>query len=620
MEYTLLTNQFGGMNYRKDPAVLGPSLAQDAHRVDLSAGVLQRGTAESIAVSSEVITSSGVFGTTQVKGTNDSASAEYDFGNPYTYHAFGDRVIRIPRYAIVTGWVPQFSTSAASPVWQALGIKKPVAGSFAMASGGAGSLTGAYRAVVVFYNSFGDESPPTASVSFTAAANDIDYSAIPIGYGQGDINSSTSITNVDNPSFFRVGMRITTPGGGIPAGTYITAISGSTITISQAATATTANVELQDAQVTGRRIYRTTAGGTTYYRAVDIANVTAATSTGDNMTDATLEVQSILSTDTDDDVLPAVYGGTISPDGVLMACQSGGVVWFTKEDGSFLTKGDYSFDMTVAASQVVFALNRFVILTYANLCFVLGTAADNYDLIETGLVAPVDNGATYYGGANPVVMPDGSLWFTSRNGVMRYDGNAVDLVTGDVFTDAQNASIGKNTLAALMHRGRYVILTSLDGRTSYQAIQYDPLLPGWSMVRYNDTGAASTGALWSDTSTSPPDLYIYKNTSRIRVTTAVALSTGLYWTGEWSGERRSSLKKFRRVALMHNGTVTVQPYVDGTVAGSAQALVRSTLGRSVFWLPSETKGRTCSVKVTLDTNSEVHEIGVWVGEERGPMP
>ena len=633
MQYTLFTNQFGGLNYRSDPATIGPAGAQENSGVDTSQGVATPASQVSTATLSYSVTSCGTFGTTQVLGTNDATRADYDFGIPFTYSEYNGRVIRIPRCTVSTvvssAWVPQYSTSASSPVWHALGIKAPPSG-MTMGTGGVGALTGTYLAVLVFYNAFGEESPPCASVTFSPVSNDIDYGALPIGYGTGTITSgSPTVTGVTNISYFRVGMRITSPTAGIPAGTYITNIVGNAIDLSKNATATPgAPITLQDVQVTGRRIYRTTASGTTYYRTVDIGNVTATTSTGDNTSDAALEVLSTLSTDTDDDTLPAIYGGTISPDGVLMGITATlpglGILAFTKTDGLMLTKGTYRITIGKEVSQLCFAINRFLVFTPREVYFILGGSAADFDVIKTSAIAPVTNLPVYYGGLNPVEMPDGSVWFTSLLGVTRFDGNAIEAITRDVFTDAQNAVIGRYAFAAAYDRGRYIVLTSTDTLDTVRALVFDPAIPGWRWLTNDDNTFSSrtSGAIWIDPSSVPTVAYYYLDTTEY---THYPLSSpdtsGVYWTGEWSGERRSSLKKFRRVSVLHNGNVTVQPYVNGAVAGSAQSLSRTTLGRSVFWLPSETRGRVCSMKLTLtNATAEVHEIGVWVGEERGPMP
>lgn len=72
------------------------------------------------------------------------------------------------------------------------------------------------------------------------------FSATPTG----DLNSSTSITNVATANRYAVGMSITH--ANIPGGTTITGISGTTLTISNAATATTVGVTLT---ITGRALY-----------------------------------------------------------------------------------------------------------------------------------------------------------------------------------------------------------------------------------------------------------------------------------------------------------------------------------------------------------------------------
>ena len=63
----------------------------------------------------------------------------------------------------------------------------------------------------------------------------------------GDTNSNNQITNVSFTSAWKVGIRIW--GTGIPIGTYITAINGTTFTISKNATATATGVRLYNADI-----------------------------------------------------------------------------------------------------------------------------------------------------------------------------------------------------------------------------------------------------------------------------------------------------------------------------------------------------------------------------------
>jgi hypothetical protein len=101
---------------------------------------------------------------------------------------------------------------------------------------------------------FGDPTPmPQAASLADLGANfnfgwayNASFSATPTG----DLNSSTSITNVVNADRYAVGMTIAH--ANIPGGTTITAIAGSTLTISAAATATTVGVTLT---ITGRALY-----------------------------------------------------------------------------------------------------------------------------------------------------------------------------------------------------------------------------------------------------------------------------------------------------------------------------------------------------------------------------
>jgi hypothetical protein len=63
----------------------------------------------------------------------------------------------------------------------------------------------------------------------------------------GDTSTSTSIANVTNVSSWVIGNKIM--GSGIPVGTYITNVSGTTLTLSKATTTSVSGTRLYDANV-----------------------------------------------------------------------------------------------------------------------------------------------------------------------------------------------------------------------------------------------------------------------------------------------------------------------------------------------------------------------------------
>ncbi len=102
---------------------------------------------------------------------------------------------------------------------------------------------------------FGDPTPMPQAANLADLGANFNYawayngsfSATPTG---DTTNTSTSITNVVTANRYAIGMSIT--GAGIPVSTTITGISGNTLTISNAATATATGVTLT---ITGRALY-----------------------------------------------------------------------------------------------------------------------------------------------------------------------------------------------------------------------------------------------------------------------------------------------------------------------------------------------------------------------------
>jgi len=629
VQYNLITDKFGGVNYLAKPSIIGPGGAQSLLNVDTSTGTLKN------AIADESIT-----GSTVADAMHDFNGIAIESTTPDVFMEHGGRVYRMFRKYVdaSVGANVQVATysRANSGLWDVAGIAAPPVAMVAADSGaGAGGPNGAYLYYVTFTNDDGDESPPSpASISLTVVDNTITLSAIPIGYGTGDLNTSTSITNVTNVSSFRRGMRIQSPTAGIPANAYITNINGTTITISAAATATTAGVILQDAQVTGRKVYRQ--GGTVAYALLQqtIADITSTTGVAaDTTADSDLGDEI---TTSGFDVWPrGIYGGAVSPDGVMMGLRSSNPfgsatpykMYYSDPGRPWLVKSTSYIPLSDLGACLAFTRDRFILLTVATLNVVLGSTVDDLEIIDTGLPAPCGSPLnSAFGYPFPVEMPNGT-WFTCKSGVMLYDGNTLTNISLDWLTVTQRENIHTYALAACRLGDKFVLLSSADTPASTHVrylYVYDPGVPGWRVHGpYTTTSYHAAMAFFP--SLNRVRMSVGSGTHLIfnaGETTSGSVGTGgTYRTGEWTGKNIAALKKFRKLAILHDGAVSVQPYIDGVTSGSAVTLTRTTPGRSSFWLPSGAKGRTLSLAFTLtNAAAEVYEVTALVGEEREALP
>ena len=180
-----------------------------------------------------------------------------------------------------------------------------VAGAPTVATGAAGVLTGAYQYLVTLTNAVGETYKGTASVVVNPSSQQVAVSAIPKGAATGGIatgqtyvsGSSSCTAGTQTVTFTNGGGTLAsgtiTVSGGVPAGAVTILAAGAgytsvptTATISTCTgTATLSGGALTVA--TGRKLYRTKAGGATYYLLATIADNSTTTYT-DNTADGSL--------------------------------------------------------------------------------------------------------------------------------------------------------------------------------------------------------------------------------------------------------------------------------------------------------------------------------------------
>jgi hypothetical protein len=617
MEYTVLTDRFGGVSYIKDPTTLGPALAQEARGLDFLAGVVKNRYGDTSASTGSTVTSAYEWNGTVITSTSSTG---------YLYFEYGGRLIRMPR---VCGTTERVMYTTDGTTWHVLGIKEPST-AVTVNSATAGTITGTFTWFVTLVNAYGDESPPSPTTTYTqspAGGPELKNLGNCLRYGTGDItNGSDTITNVTNIDYFRVGMQISSPSAGIPAGAYITAVdTGSDeLTISANATATSAGIALRDAQVTHYRVYRK-ATTTTEFKLVVQRDVSTTSTYTDTIANESLGD----ACDTEDwSVLPVITSGCISPDGVLMglldedgSTRYSGTLAFSDVGRPDLTSTDeYEIMIPESGYRVVYAMNRFIVLTAGEVITIVGNDVTDFQIVPTGVQCPVAaSSATSHPGA-PVERPDG-LRVASTLGVVNLTLGDVQLLTREVLTEAANGSLGTTVQGACQVGERYFVLYDHTGSNDWRVLIQDPRLPGqWHFL---DVSAYTGAGTLINGGGNPQRAILYANATsyNLELPTNSRKTNGVYWTGNWRGERLTALKKIRDIVVLHTGNVTVQPYVDDVAVGSALAFSRTALGPSTFRLPSGTKGRVVSVKTTLtNAAAAVYEVGAHVGEERQVVP
>lgn len=630
MQYTLFTNKFGGYNTYLDPDQVGPQGSTASLRTDVTQGPLKPR-----------------LGDTALDGATDSTLIP---PGSKTIVPFADRAVGMLERLATALWGGRIyrshkgfgawastdidciqytkdvepGTITAQPVWDCLGLFQPASGPTATLDSSGSLPIATYKYVVTFYNALGHESRPSAEsspVTTTSGNQTIDLTNIPISYGTITTNGTTAATTTSNS--LRVGMRLV--GQYLTADTYVTAIDLSVspyqVTLSQTATAGTG--WFRDAQIIGRRIYRFSNTSNTFQLVKQIADLTT-TSDSDTGWTATSQIQTA-----DSFEIPRYPRDVaISPGGVMIFVQQDGNIAYLNIGSTNLYIPTRSIDPPDSPLASIYALGRFIFP-----CKRGAFALSIEDVTGIPIVSMIDADEASEGSSNVYcVDTGGEVWWNTSKGIMGTDGLSIKPITRYTHSLERNRAM-KDAFGALNFNGEILFYTRRNLQFSDGVIYVFNPQSGWSelevilksSVENNGALGAHLGNGFAVYSPGPNDGHLYSYSIASQATRVLSAT---YKTGEWSGERASQLKKFRKVSLLYKQPSStgalprVSVYIDGKSTPVIQATIPDATDKTrfSFWLPPETKGRTISLFISLASTTEIEEIGIWVGEQRGPMP
>lgn len=627
MQYTVLSDTFGGLNSYMAPDKVGPGGATESIGTDVSTGSLQNRFNDLAGF----LDLNGIWTTTDTYIPNNSKTivpwktGALGMEGRYAVARFGDRLYRSHKgfgaFPSDLDGIQYTSDTTTPPTWDYFGLMTPGAPALSATRTGVGNVpAGDQTYWCTFYNALGQESPPTTVTYNVSPAGTVSVT-LPRGYATCNTSTTTNpniLTSVSSTGKFRRGMRIT--GTGIPTNTYVIDISSTTLTISKNATQTNTGVYIYDAQIQGTRLYRSNNNVSVPRLVVQTVGLAATTAT-DNLADLSL-LEQITVRDTTD--IPAYMRDVcISPNGTMVCVQADGKLAYmsaapTPENrpiynpGKVVSIPDSPLASIYALSKFIFPTIRGAFSVYLDNVFSDVPLVERIDDSEPCRalhhVYPVDVG--------------GEVWWNTNKGIVSTNGQTIETVTRYTFsrTMAENCSI---CYGADFYNGQYV---------AYFAGTFGTLMSwsrqtGWTYINAN-MSTSSPGTIgfhinqgcnvYTGFVESPAAVrLLYKSTNR--------RAGGTYQTGDWTGEKASSLKKFRKISALLTGDVSINPYVNGVPVGSTLTSTGSaTVPRRVsWWLPAgpESKGRSLSLFITLDSaEAQIEELGVWVGEQREPMP
>lgn len=631
MEYVLLASDFGNLNTYMSSRKVGPTASVESVGVDVSAGSLQNRIADSKpTLTNGVWTANDTYVPADSNTIVPWLTGALGMTGRYAVALFGGRIYRshkglgaFPSDLRGIQYTSDIGGGATPtlPTWDFFGLFQPGEPAFAVASTGTGSGTklnaGTYTYYCTFYNAMGQESSPASATVTLSTANYVSVT-LPKAYTKcTTTGGGTSLTNVASISRLRLGMRLT--GTNIPANTYVTAIDtvNSTATLSQAVTGSgTANdVLIWDAQVVGTRVYRLGDGITVPLLVQQTALGTA--SFTDNV--ANKNLGAAITTQGTADIANNLTDVCISPSGVLVCTKDYADIVYM----SVVTPSIYDPAKVIKAPAqpltTIYALNRFICPTTRGAF----TVTIDDAILGLPIVQTIDDteptGVSYLTYAVDI---GGAVWWNTTKGIVQTDGNTIETVTRYTLAK-EDVALFQECYGAEFFNNEYVaLLKDKNGVSLYRYSRAN----GWTVVTNNIlTSGAAAKALGFHVNNS---CLIYTGNAGDSPAAVRRLDYGYtratggkYKTGEWLGEKMSALKKFRKVSLLYNGSVSVEVYVDGFLVGQALTGVNDTMTRRSWWLPAGTKGRTLALRITLNTaETAVQEMGVWVGEQRGAMP
>lgn len=627
MQYTLFTNKFGSFNDYLDPAETGPSGAIESIGTDLAQGPLRgRLGDQAIADATDLIlippTSKTIVPfSNRAIGMDERLAVVSWGGRLYRSHkgfgGFSNTDIDCVQYT--TNLEPGSIT--AQPQWDCLSLFSPdAAPSYSVA--GSGSLAiDSYKYAVTFYNALGHESAPaegTATVSTTSGNQTINLTGISIKYGDITTNGTISATTTSNS--LRTGMRIS--GQYIASGTYIVSVdytvSPFAVTLSQAATGSGTGWFI-DAQIIGRKVYRYSVASEAFQLVSQIADITTTT-----LTDNGLAATTALNTQTNAPIPRFPRDIAVSPGGVMTFVQSDGDIAYFSLASAGLYDASKAIRPPFSPMASIYGLGRFIFP-----CTRGAFSISIEDVTGIPIISMIDADEISAASNNVYCLDIGSqIWWNTNKGVMSTDGLSITPVTRFQFSSDRNIAL-VNCYGALYFNGDVYIYANRDPLGQQATIYVFNKNTGWSEVeiipatsgangRFGTIGAY-LGSLYSSILYTKDPLGVSADTWIFSGSGSKRFSWS-YKTGQWVGEKISQLKKFRKIAFIHTGSFDFSVKINGNVIFNGSKTGTTSVERTSFWLPPESKGRTISVDITGYSDATIEEISLWVGEQRGPMP
>jgi hypothetical protein len=641
MEYVMLSGRFGGLNTYLNPDKLGPGGAQEMVGCDVSTGAL-----EGVFASQPEATPAFIAKTILTfKGANKS----YD--KRYVYAEFGGYLYRSPKGYSTTamdGGLSGIQYSRDGDTWDSLSMYIPIFVSIPVPTTVAGPPAGAmsngtYEYVITYKNALGHESAPSLplEVVLTGGNNAVSLDVSANVFWTATVsNTLNNVFTIGNQAaaLLRVGMRVNA-GPGLPkviASIGAPQLSGLTTVTLETNTGSTpgASIVVSDAQIVWTVIYRRQIGVTTEFLLVDEIITTTYTDIKSNT-----QLGRTLTTTGCSQIPVGSRNMSINPFGTLFANEGDNVFYFSLvvgigSIGAGLYRPTQSFATNGTIMASVYALDRFIFFTInRNFSVFLDDAISGIPVLKfiensepcqiSNYVYPVEYG--------------GQVFWNTSNGILSTDGNSISSVTKFVFKKQEN-ELFKDCFGAISFNDTvYFLLPDLSTDTGGQnrAVYKLTREHGWAklFVIKNLSGTTEgTLGFWQAVSGGTPGgvMCFYEEQTTGGVKNLVSLESsntrqraGVYWTGEWTGDKHSALKKFRKISALFSGSIEIQVYVDGNlVTGTLAGDNGSNTKRISWWLPSQAKGRAISLRITRTSGSYsvIEELGVWVGEQRDEMP
>jgi hypothetical protein len=366
--------------------------------------------------------------------------------------------------------------------------------------------------------------------------------------------------------------------------TYLSALGGESPPSPVSASLTVAGRQIAvgvtastDPQVTGLRLYRSGGSQTATARIGGDRPNTTGTIT-DNTTDA--QIGPVLTT-SEHGAVPQLEGLAVTPYGTMVGWV-GRNLYAAEQAAPWAWPTLSVVPLPETIRAVVSFPGALLVLTVAAPYVLHGSNVSNFQLQNV----PSQQGCL--GRDTAVDMGDQGVMWASPDGLCRFDGQGVTVVSKSALSNEFMAGVNPTNAKACRFNERYMLFHPDSASPGF--IEFDPRTEGgWkkgtvtaNAVHYNRTDDA---------------LYLAQGADVKQWEAGTSLEFQ-YWTGDWAGEEAAAtVKHFKEFAVHHDGTVWAEVYVDGQLRGSRQTFTRSSLGHSLMLVPMGSWGHRVSMKV-----------------------